>query len=179
MTDRASRSAADILLELLGKVPDAGTLELLLEPEHLRRLLNAQGIPDEEIRRQLTRGGRAPGELLLEVLAREPDTTVLLGLLGNPTLPARKDPPAPARVERGALAGAAAPMPRVKALPALIVGLVLAISSGWYLFVRLDVLHVPGLIVYFPGAYALFFSALVVGLLLIWVGLRGLIHGRF
>ncbi len=91
MTERTGRSAADILLELLDKVPDAATLEVLLEPQNLLLLLRAQGGTDDAIRRDLSR--RAPGELLLEVLAREPDTAALLRLLGNP-------PRAPGRASR-------------------------------------------------------------------------------
>lgn len=110
MTERTKRSAADLLLELLDKVPDAATLEVLLEPQNLLLLLRAQGGTDDAIRRDLSR--RAPGELLLEVLAREPDTAALLRLLGNP--PARRaglragSPPRPAEPGRGAEGGAPA-----------------------------------------------------------------------
>jgi len=168
--DHSSRDAGDILLELLTKVPDAATLELLLESHHLLRLLRAQGWTDEQIRRDLTEGKRAPGELLLAVLAKEPDTAVLLGLLGNPT-PKPVKPSNPAKDPSSARNG-----PRV--VPAIIAGLLLAAPSGWFLFVRLDVLHAPGLIVHFPGAYVLLFSALVSGLLLIGVGVRALVRGR-
>ncbi len=168
--DHSSRNAGETLLELLTKVPDAGTLELLLEPPHLLRLLRAQGWTDEQIRRDLTEGKRAPGELLLAVLAKEPDTTVLLGLLGNPA-PKAVQPSRPAK-------DPGAPRRGPKPVPAILAGIVLAAPSGWFLFVRLDVLHVPGLIAHFPGAYVLLFSALVGGLLLIGVGVRALVRGR-
>lgn len=169
MTDRGT---ADILLELLGKVPDATTLEILLEPRHLLQLLRAHGWTDADIRRDLTGGGRAPGELLLAVLAKQPDCAVLLGLLGNPAPPA-----APARgAASPARTGSAAPH-RGKAVAAIVFGMLLAAPSGWVLFVKLDVLHVPGLIVHFPGAYTLLFSALVGGLLLSGRGVRDLLRG--
>lgn len=164
--NRTQRSAADVLLELLDKVPDAATLEVLLEPEHLRALLRAQGVSDDAIRRDLTVAGRLPGELLLDVLAREPDTAVLLRMLGNPALPVAKK------------AAATPGQARVKAVPALIAGALLAIPSGWFLFVRLDVLRVPGLIAHFPGAYTLLFSALVGGVILFGAGVRGLLRER-
>lgn len=159
MTSMTSRSAADVLLELLGKVPDATTLEILLEPKHLLPLLRTHGWTDDEIRRDLTRGGRLPGELLLAVLAKQPDSAVLLAQLGNPA------PPAPSTRK---------PPPRtgVKAVPAIVFGALLAGASGWILFVKLQVLSAPGLIVHFPGAYTLLFSALVGGLLLIGAGVR-------
>ncbi len=164
--------SVDILIELLKKMPDASTLELLLEPQHLVRLLRAHGWTDEDIRRDLTAGGRAPGELLLDVLARQPDSAVLMDLLGHPA-------PLPAPVSRaaarpvGPTGPALGPGP-ARAVAALLFGVLLAGSSGWYLFVRLDVLRVPGLIVHFPGAYTLLFSALVLGLMAFWQGIRGL-----
>ncbi|APR80798.1 Hypothetical protein A7982_06145 [Minicystis rosea] len=177
MLNRTSRSAVDVLLELLDKVPDAATLEVLLEPEHLRTLLHAQGVSDDTIRRELLAGGRLPGELLLDVLAREPDTAVLLRMLGNPALPvAKKVTPRHARGDTPT--SPSAPRTGVRAVPALILGLLLAIPSGWFLFVRLDVLRVPGLIAHFPGAYTLLFSALVGGVLLFGTGLRGLLQQR-
>lgn len=180
MTDRSGRDVADILLELLDKVPDVSTLEILLEPQHLLRLLRAHGWTDEQIRRDLTAGGRAPGELLLAVLAKQPDPAVLLDLLGNPAPPVAPAVPASAH-SRGAAATSSTTTQdgsrkRPRAVPAIIAGVLLAAPSGWYLFVRLDVLHVPGLIAYFPGAYVLLFSALVGGLLLIGSGVRGLLR---
>jgi len=175
MTQSTGRSAADILLELLDKVPDAATLEVLLEPQHLAVLLRAQGWTDDAVRRDLTAGGRAPGELLLDVLAHEPDTAALLRVLGNP-------PPRAARgfePVRAPLPGAmGAPRAGAHPLAALIVGVLLAAPSGWYLFVRLDVLHVPGLIRYFPGAYALLVAVLLTGVGLVVMGLRGRLRGK-
>lgn len=168
-----SRSAADVLLELLGKVPDTATLEILLEPRNLATLLRAQGWTDDAIRRELTTGGRSPGELLLDVLAREPDTTALLRLLGNPT-PQAAQGFAPVRAAMpGPDAGA---LTKARALASVVVGALLAAPSGWVLFVRLDVLHAPGLIRHFPGAYALLASLLLTGLWLVGKGLRGLLR---
>ena len=172
MTDRSGRGAADNLLELLTRVPDVATLEILLEPQHLLRLLRAQGWTDEDIRRDLTAGGRAPGELLLAVLAKEPDHAVLLGLLGNPAPPVA-GPASPGVAAKKPASPREAPRPAL----AMIAGVLLAAPSGWYLFVRLDVINAPGLIVHFPGAYVLLFSALVGGLLLIVSGVRGLRRG--
>ena len=59
------------IISLLEKVPDASTVELLLEPRHLLILLRAHGWSDEAIRRDLSAGGRPPGQLLLDVLARQ------------------------------------------------------------------------------------------------------------
>lgn len=172
MTSKAGRDVADILIELLGKVPDAATLEVLLEPRHLLQLLRAQGWTDDDIRRDLTAGGRAPGELLLAVLAKEPDTKVLMDLLGNPA-----PSPKPARVQgRGIASGSALLSGTANWVGRIVMGLLLAVPSGWFLFVRLDVLHFPGLIVHFKGAYVLLFSALVGGLLLIASGVRGLLR---
>lgn len=176
MTDRSSRSAADTVLELLDKLPDAATLEILLEPKHLLQLLRAHGWTDADIRRDLTAGGRAPGELLLAVLEKQPDSRVLLGLLGNPAPPVARSPAA-AQSRASAATGPATPRKGPKPVAAVVVGVLLAAPSGWYLFVRLDVLHVPGLIAYFPGAYILLFSALVGGALLIGAGVRGLLRG--
>lgn len=171
MSDRSGRSVPDILLELLEKVPDASTVELLLEPRHLLILLRAHGWSDEAIRRDLSAGGRPPGQLLLDVLAKQPDTAVLLGLLGDPA-------PRPALARAAAARPArAAASDRARAWAAVGFGLLLAASSGWFLFVRLDVLRVPGLIVHFPGAYTLLFSALVGGMLLIGKGVRDLRRG--
>ncbi len=181
MTNRAGRDVADIFLELLDKVPDVSTLEILLEPQHLLRLLRAHGWTDEQIRRDLTEGGRVPGELVLAVLEKQPDPAVLLALLGNPAPPV-KAPAVPASA-RSRVAAATGPTttndgPRKgpKPVPAIIAGVLLAAPSGWFLFVVLDVLHYPSLIVHFKGAYVLLFSALVGGLLLIGSGVRGLLR---
>jgi hypothetical protein len=161
MTDRSKRSAADVLLELLGKVPDAATLELLLEPPHLTQLVREYGVSDT--------GARTPGELLLEVLARQPDTAVLLASLGNP-----KPKPAVARNSETRAGAPTTSIAAARAAARLVVGLLLALPAAWYLFVRLDVLHVPGLIRYFPGAYALLAALLVTGIYLTIVGIAGL-----
>ncbi len=173
------RTAVGLLVELLGKVPDAGTLEILLEPENLHRLLRARGLSDESIREQLTGRARLPGELLLDVLAREPDTRVLLAELGNP------EPKATAKRDLGKgshLGKGPDPLnalaPSARSIARLAVGVLLAAPSGYYLFVRLDVLHVPGLIVYFPGAYALLVTLIVVGVFLIATGVRALLRER-
>lgn len=172
MTDRSGRNVPDILLELLEKVPEVSTVELLLEPRHLLILLRAHGWTDEAIRRDLTAGGCPPGQLLLDVLAKQPDTAVLLGLLGHPA-----PRPAPAGGAAARPTGVVAMSDRTRAWAALVFGLLLAAPSGWFLFVRLDVLRVPGLIVHFPGAYTLLFSALVGGMLLIGKGVRDLRRG--
>lgn len=172
MGDRPNRSAVDVLIELLEKVPDASTVEILLEPEHLLVLLRAHGWADADIRRDLTQKGRLPGDLLLAVLAKQPDPAVLLDLLGNPApRPPAPAAPRPAAASTTASRGGSRPVGRV------IFGLMLAVPSGWFLFVRLEVLRVPGLIVHFPGAYTLLFSALVGGMLLIGSGVRTLLRG--
>lgn len=170
----SSGNSVDILIELLTKVPDAATLELLLEPQHLVRLLRAHGWTDEDIRRDLTAGGRAPGGLLLDVLAKQPDSAVLMDLLGNPA-PLPAPAPRPAARPTGATSSTFGPtLGPARAVAALIFGVLLAGASGWYLFVRLDVLRVPGLIVHFPGAYTLLFTGLVLGLMACWQGIRSL-----
>ncbi len=178
MLGRMAGNSVDILLELLTKVPDAATLELLLAPQHLARLLRAHGWTDEHIRRDLTAGGRAPGELLLEVLAKQPDSAALMDLLGNPA-PLPAPAPRPAARPAGATSSTTSstfgpPLGRARAIASLIFGVLLAGASGWYLFVRLDVLRVPGLIVHFPGAYTLLFTGLVLGLMACWQGIRSL-----
>jgi len=174
MTERPGRSDVDILLELLEKVPDAATLELLIDPENLLRLLRAHGWTDEDIRRDLTAGGRPPGQLLLDVLARQPDPAVLLDLLGNPA-PRPAPRPAPAAHRTGP---AVLPMrDTTRAIAAIVFGALLAAPSGWILFIKLDVLRVPGLIAHFPGAYTLLFSALVGGVMLLVKGVRDLRRG--
>lgn len=184
MAKPARGSAVDDLVTLLEKVPDVPTLELLLQPEHLLTLLRAQGVSDDDIRRDLTQGKRRPGELLLDVLAREPDTTVLLNQLGNPPLPAAPAPrpasPAgtPGHVQKGATKSPDGAPPGAAPVPRIFAGLVLAIPSGYYLFVRLDFFHVPTLMFHFPGAYTLLFSAFFGGLLLIGHSVRRLVRGE-
>lgn len=156
----AKRTAGDVLLELLDKVPDAGALEILLEPEHLLTLLRKRGFSDDAIRAQLRAGEKLPGELLLEVLAREPNVSVLLAELGNPA-------PKPRRVSTAVVPGKkGSPFVRI------LVGALLAFPSAWYLFVRLDFLNAPGLARFFPGAYALVISVLLVGIAMMLAGLK-------
>lgn len=169
MTTSSGRSNVDILLELLTKVPDAATVELLLAPQHLVRLLRAHGWTDADIRRDLTAGGRAPGELLLDVLAKQPDSAALMDLLGHPAPLAT-----PVRTVAARPAGPRPAFGRGRAVSSIIFGVLLAGASGWYVFVRLDVLRVPGLIAHFPGAYVLLFSGLVLGLMACWKGVQDL-----
>ena len=168
------RGPGEILLELLDKLPDAGTLEILIEPEHLLTLLRAHGWSDADIRRDLTRGGRMPGDLLLAVLAMQPDPAVLLGLLGNPA-PRPHAPPAPTH---GARPAASTGLRAARPTLMILFGLAFAGSSGWFLFVRLEFLRAPGLLVHFPRAYALLFAALIGGLLMIGAGIRAMIRAR-
>ncbi len=79
----SKRSAGDVLVELLDKVPDAKTLEILLDAPNLVKLLQANGFDTEQVRRDL-KSGKLPGELLLDLLAKEPDTAKLLAQLGSP-----------------------------------------------------------------------------------------------
>ncbi|MFZ6031626.1 MAG: hypothetical protein ACOYYS_28290 [Chloroflexota bacterium] len=76
------------MLELLDRIPDAATLDVLLEPVNLLKLMLLHGWTEEDIRQQLG-NGKIPGELLLELLEREPDPSKLLAQLGKPAMPAR------------------------------------------------------------------------------------------
>ena len=118
------------------------------------------------------RSGRGAADNLLELLTRVPDHAVLLGLLGNPAPPVA-GPASPGVAAKKPASPREAPRPAL----AMIAGVLLAAPSGWYLFVQHDVINAPGLIVHFPGAYVLLFSALVGGLLLIVSGVRGLRRG--
>lgn len=60
----------------------------------------------------------------------------------------------------------------------ILFGLAFAGSSGWFLFVRLEFLRAPGLLVHFPRAYALLFAVLIGGLLMIGAGIRAMIRAR-
>lgn len=166
MTGRTKRTAGDVLLELLQKVPDAGALEVLLEPEHLLALLRARGHRDDVLRDQLARGEKLPGELLLDVLAAQPDHRALLAELGNPS-------PRPRAVGTQG-AGPSATAPTAGPIAKLLFGALLGLPSSWYLFVRLDVLRVPGLMLHFPGAYALLTALVITGFGLVAVGVRDL-----
>jgi hypothetical protein len=76
----AGRSAGDVLLELLELVPDAETLERLLEPPNLLAILRAKGWTDDDVRADLA--ARSPGELLLDVLRNDSDVQGLLRVAG-------------------------------------------------------------------------------------------------
>lgn len=168
MAKGSNRTSADTLIELLAKLPDVTTLETLIEPEHLLKLLRAHGWTDDDIRRDLTRGGKTPGELLLAVLAKQPDPKLLLDLLGNPPPPVS----APRASTPGVFAAPVTSRRDSKTVGTLIMGVLLAAASGWILFVKLDFFHVPQLMFHFPGAYTLLLSALVGGLLLIGLAIR-------
>lgn len=171
MSQSSTSNPAEILLALLERVPNADALEVLLEPEHLLTLLRNRGVPDEEIRRQL-KGGANPGKLLLDLLTKEPDAQKLLAELGNPV--PKKGSPQKASpssfVSSSGRAGKPSPV------TSLVLGLLLLVPSAWYLFIHLDVIHVPGLIRFFPGAYALGFSALFVGVVSTVRGAVGLLR---
>ena len=94
MPGMPKRSAGEVLLELLDHVPAAATLELLLEPEVLHPILRAKGWTDDDIRSDLA--ARSPGELLLDVLRQDGDTTALLAIAGRtPPVPGDAAPRAP------------------------------------------------------------------------------------
>jgi hypothetical protein len=158
------RSAGDTLLELLDKVPDAATLELLLEPAHLLRLLRAHGWSEEAIARDLTRGGLPPGELLLQVLSRQPDTRQLLDVLGNPAPRPPRPPGKVAQSDGG----------RARPIAQIVLGALITLPVAWYLFVRLDVIHAPGLARFFPSVYITLAVLLLGGLAVIGKGIVGL-----
>jgi hypothetical protein len=110
----AKRTAGDVLLELLDQVPDAATLEVLLEPEVLLAILRAKGWTDDDIRSDLA--ARSPGELLLDVLRQGDDAVALLQLAGRtvpkPAPAAAQPPPAarPAPIKQAAGEPAAGPL---------------------------------------------------------------------
>lgn len=95
------RSAAEVLLELLQIVPDAGKLERMLEPANLLMILMARGKDKEAIAADLKK--RLPGELLLEVLKAEPDPDSLLALCTAPV--AARPSPGAKGASRGVAAG--------------------------------------------------------------------------
>jgi hypothetical protein len=76
----ANERTIEVLLKLLEKLP-ADKLEILLKPENLLELLQFHG-QDKESIRQALKGGKLPGEFLLELLEREPDADTLLAKLG-------------------------------------------------------------------------------------------------
>lgn len=79
---RGKRDAASVLIELLDCVPDAKKLDRLLEPVNLLKLLVLYGWKEQDLKQQLATG-IIPGELLLELLKREPNPDVLLTSLGR------------------------------------------------------------------------------------------------
>jgi DNA-directed RNA polymerase subunit RPC12/RpoP len=85
----SKRSAASALIELFDRVPDSKALDVLLEPVNLLKLMLIYGWSEHDIKQQLT-DGKIPGELLLELLDREPDANKLLARLGKPTISAQK-----------------------------------------------------------------------------------------
>jgi DNA-directed RNA polymerase subunit RPC12/RpoP len=85
----SKRSAASALIELFDRVPDSKTLDVLLEPVNLLKLMLIYGWTEYDIKQQLT-NGKIPGELLLELLDREPDPNKLLAHLGKPGVSAQK-----------------------------------------------------------------------------------------
>jgi len=111
MPQMAKRSAGEVLLELLDHVPDAATLEVLLEPEVLLAVLRAKGWTDDDVRSDLA--ARSPGELLLDVLRQDADVAALLRLAGRtaptpaPALPTVASPAAAQAAVRGGHATAA------------------------------------------------------------------------
>ena len=77
----ATAKSVQSLMKLLDKVPNANKISILLEPENLLKLLQIYGHNKDDIRRKL-KSGTIPGELLLELLEREPDADRLLAHLG-------------------------------------------------------------------------------------------------
>jgi hypothetical protein len=112
MPQMAKRSAGEVLLELLDHVPDAATLEVLLEPEVLLAILRAKGWTDDDVRSDLA--ARSPGELLLDVLRQDGDVSALLRLAGR-TAPVQRaaavPSPAPPNATRPVAADPAAARP--------------------------------------------------------------------
>jgi DNA-directed RNA polymerase subunit RPC12/RpoP len=85
----AKRSAANALIALFDRVPDSDALSVLLEPVNLLKLMLIYGWNEHDIKQQLT-NGKIPGELLLELLDREPDANKLLAHLGQPATASQK-----------------------------------------------------------------------------------------
>jgi hypothetical protein len=73
---------AQVLIQLLEKIPNADTLQRLLEPENLLYLLQQYGHQKDELQQKL-QSGTLPGELLLNLLEQEPDVDYLLVMLSN------------------------------------------------------------------------------------------------
>jgi hypothetical protein len=81
------RDTTEVLLKLFERIPDSKQLDILLEPANLLRLLMLYGWREPDLRQQLS-NGKVPGELLLELLDREPDPEKLLARLGKSMPPA-------------------------------------------------------------------------------------------
>jgi hypothetical protein len=60
----------------------------------------------------------------------------------------------------------------------VVLGVALASASGYVLFVKLDVLHVPGLFHYFPQAYLLLIALLISGVFFTSAGAYWLVRKR-
>jgi hypothetical protein len=70
------------------------------------------------------------------------------------------------------------PESKAEAIFWVVLGLVLGPAAGFILFVKLDVLHVPGLIHHFPQAYALLAAFLVAGVFFTAAGVIWLLRHR-
>jgi hypothetical protein len=68
---------AQVLVQLLEKIPDIDTLYRLLEPYNLLYLLHRYGHEKDTLDQRLA-SGTLPGELLLELLEQEPRVYELL-----------------------------------------------------------------------------------------------------
>lgn len=80
---RGKRDAASVLIELLDWVPDADKLGTLLDTPNLLKLLLIYGWKEQDLKQQLM-AGKLPGELLLDLLKREPNPDVLLAKINQP-----------------------------------------------------------------------------------------------
>jgi hypothetical protein len=174
-------NAGETLIELLEHT-DAASLLVLLESQNLLVLLRREGWSDAQIKTALKDEKRSPGELLLGLFAKNRKAEELLAILG---------PKAVAQVEAERLKKSKSPSSlrdtsrsprtigffarRKEAIVMVVGGLLLAVPTAWLLFVRLDVLHVPGLIRYFPRAYLLAGLFLLGGLFSLTFGLLRLI----
>lgn len=68
---------AQVLVQLLEKIPDPDTLRRLLEPENLHYLLERYGHQKDTLQQRLV-SGTLPEQLLLELLEHEPRVYELL-----------------------------------------------------------------------------------------------------
>src|SRR5690242_8495993 len=105
----------DILLKILEKVPDSNKVGILLEPNNLIKLLQIYGQSQDSIRQRLT-NGTLPGELLLELLEREPDGDRLLAQLGItdvPPAPKRTPQDKPIKIDKARFSPRSKPTPTI------------------------------------------------------------------